>query len=149
MSKRKYTKKSPYWSKFNKPINEMIDPSQEGVSPVSAGESYYVSSASSSTYSRTSSTTSTGRRRNRISVASKNDKFTNIRNGLLPYEVSADGVDVRDAIELCQKAYANVPIFRNAIDIMAELANSPIYVDEGNEASRTFVEKWFSKIKKI
>jgi len=29
---------------------------------------------------------------------------------------------------------------------MAELANSPIYLEGGNEASRNFINKWFSKI---
>ena len=153
IEKRKYKKKSSYWDKFKKedqsnlPIEALlsqvgssVDPSVE---PVSAGESYYVSSAS---YGRSPSGTSTSRRRNSITSSAKNYRFANIRNGMLPYDVSADGVDVRDAIELCQKAYANVSIFRNAIDIMAELANSPIYVEGGNEVSRTFVEKWFSKV---
>ena len=150
MSKRKYTKKSEYWDKFKtKPLDSIVESqsslSQIGSEPISAGESYYVSEASCSRRPRGGGAT-TSRRRNRISVGTKNDKFSNIRGGLLPYEVSAEGVDVRETIELCQKAYANVPIFRNAIDIMAELANSPIYVTEGNEASRTFVQKWFSKI---
>jgi len=147
MPKRKYTKKSKYWKKFevsgaeNKTnnINEIL---QDGVEPSLNGDSYYSSEASV----QTSRSNSTLRRRNSAGSSTKNYRFTNIRQGMLPYTVTSDGVDVRDAIELCQKAYANVPIFRNAIDIMAELANSPIYLDGGNEASKTFVEKWFAKI---
>ena len=149
MSTRKYNKKSNYWDKFKKPLDEMVNSTNQGeeAKPVSAGESFYVSSASVGGYSRIKSGTSTtGGRRNAASSRTKSNRFSNIREGMLPYDVSADGIDVRDAIELCQKAYANVPIFRNAIDIMAELANSPIYLDGGNEASRTFVDKWFSKI---
>ena len=148
MSKRKYVKKSSYWEKFEKPLSELVEEQAAAqsinIEPASAGDSYYVSSASCPR--RDHGGTSTQRRRNRISVSAKNDKFSNIRSGLLPYQVSAEGVDVRETIELCQKAYANIAIFRNAIDIMAELANSPIYVTEGNEASRIFTEKWFSKI---
>ena len=150
MSKRKYNKKSPYWDKFNKPLDQMSaslnQQEMKNIEPISAGESFYVASASSEGYSRGGSGTSTSRRRNSASSRSKNYRFANIRQGMLPFQVSADGVNVRDAIELCQKAYANVPVFRNSIDIMAELANSPIYVDEGNEASRKFIKKWFTKI---
>ena len=152
MSKRKYKKSSSYWDKFKKegnvnapPLESLIQKveADDRVQPASAGDSYYVSSAS---YGRASTGTSTSSRRNSITAQQKSNRFANVRAGLLPYDVSADGVDVRDAIELCQKAYANVSIFRNAVDIMAELANSPIYVEGGNEASRTFVQKWFSKI---
>ena len=151
MNKRKYVKKSPYWDKFksgdkNIPIDQIVEESSASIAPEFSGESYYVSSASSSGYSRSSTKTSTARRRNYISKNKKNARFANIAEGLLPYDVSSDGVDVRDAVELCQKAYANISIFRNAIDIMAELANSAIYVENGNESSRTFVEKWFAKI---
>src|SRR6056300_320357 len=144
MSKRKYVKKSEYWQKFNKPRSEILGDFSENTAPASAGESFYVSDASCSRSS--SGTAGTGRRRNAITSGAKNYRFSNIRQGMLPYSVSADGVNVRDTIELCQKAYANIPIFRNAIDIMAELANSPIYLEGGNEASRNFITKWFSKI---
>ena len=142
MSKRKYTKKSEYWSKFNNK-NNTINQNQANCTPATADDTYYVSNAS---VTRSSGSGTTSRRKNRIASSSKNSRYSNIRQGMLPYQVSAEGVDVRDSIELCQKAYANVPIFRNAIDIMAELANSPIYVDGGNDASRNFIEKWFSRI---
>lgn len=142
MSKRKYTKKSEYWSKFNNK-NNAVNQNQANCTPATAGDTYYVSNAS---VTRSSGSGTTSRRKNRIASSSKNSRYANIRQGMLPYQVSAEGVDVRDSIELCQKAYANVPIFRNAIDIMAELANSPIYVDGGNDASRNFIEKWFSRI---
>ena len=65
---------------------------------------------------------------------------------MLPYTYSSDGVDVREAIELCQKAYANVSVFRNAIDVMSEFANSNIYLEGGTQNSRDFVYKWFERI---
>ena len=139
--KRKYTKKASYWNKFDSRAGEPVS-KDKGFNPTSAGESYYVSNASVSS----GGTGTTSRRRNSISSSTKTSRYSNISQGMLPYQVSSEGVNVRDTIELCQKAYANVPIFRNAIDIMAELANSPIYVDGGNESSRVFVEKWFSKI---
>jgi hypothetical protein len=65
---------------------------------------------------------------------------------MLPYVYGSDGVNVRDTIELCQKAYANISVFRNAIDVMSEFANSNIYLEGGTQNSRDFVYKWFERI---
>jgi hypothetical protein len=48
---------------------------------------------------------------------------------------------------LCQKAYANVAIVRNTIDIATEFANTDVYLEGGTERSREFFQKWFNKIK--
>lgn len=153
-NKRKYNKKSEYWNKFNR----QAEGSQSGESPSllntlpeTAGESFYIqeaiaNSATVSTNRRVSYDGTTTSRRNIISKKTKSDKYTNIRNGLLPYDYSSDGVNVRDAIELCQKAYANISIFRNAIDIMAEFSNSPIYLEGDNEKSKKFIDGWLKKI---
>jgi len=141
---RKYTKKSNYWEKFNKQAPQ-ISQAQENVEPAAMGESYFVSEAS---YNRSGgSGGSTSTRINRSAVANTANKFSQIRGGLLPYELSTDGVNVRDAIELCQKAYANVPIFRNTIDMMSEFANSELYLEGGNASSRHFFDKLFDRIK--
>jgi len=152
-NKRKYNKKSEYWNKF-KPVQgaqskEM--PSLLDTLPETAGESFYTqeaiaNSATVSTNRRVGYDGTTTSRRNIISKKPKSDKYTNIRNGLLPYDYSADGVNVRDAIELCQKAYANISIFRNAIDIMAEFSNSPIYLEGDNEKSKKFIDGGLKKI---
>ena len=152
--KRKYNKKSDYWNKFEKSSgssaanenNSLLD-----TLPETAGQSFYVqealaNAASVSTNRRVGYDGTTTSRRNIISKKTKSDKYTNIRNGLLPYDYSTDGVNVRDAIELCQKAYANISIFRNAIDIMAEFSNSPIYLEGENEKSKKFIEGWLKKI---
>ena len=114
---------------------------QEAVEPATAGEAYHVSQGS---YSRSGSvsnlsSSSTSTRINRSSVTAPINKFSQIRAGLLPYEMGSDGVNVRDAIELCQKAYANVPIFRNTIDMMSEFANAELYLEGGNSTSRKFL----------
>lgn len=152
-NKRKYNKKSEYWNKFKQvqgaQSKEM--PSLLDTLPETAGESFYTqeaiaNSATVSTNRRVGYDGTTTSRRNIISKKPKSDKYTNIRNGLLPYDYSADGVNVRDAIELCQKAYANISIFRNAIDIMAEFSNSPIYLEGDNEKSKKFIDGWLKKI---
>ena len=148
MAKRKYNKKSNYWNKFKK-VEAQFSKANENVEPATAGESYHVSTGS---YSRSGSvsnlpTNNTSSRINRSSVTTPLNKFSQIRAGLLPYEISSDGINVRESIELCQKAYANVPIFRNTIDMMSEFANAEIYLEGGNATSRNFFEKLLDRIK--
>ena len=131
--KRKYTKKSEYWNKFQQkqsieealatnPLlqNSTYSPSLEG--------SAYFDDTSKASYNRAGSSAPSRSRVNRIHRVVQRDKFSNIREGLLPFDYAVNGINVRDTIELCQKAYANVAIFRNAIDIMAEFSNSEIFL---------------------
>ena len=148
MAKRKYNKKSDYWNKFKKTVPQ-ISQAQELVEPATAGEAYHISQGS---YSRSGSvsnlsSSNTSTRINRSAVTTPLNKFSQIRAGLLPYEISTDGINVREAIELCQKAYANVPIFRNTIDMMSEFANAEVYLEGGNATSREFFIKLFDRIK--
>ena len=148
MPKRKYTKKSEYWNNFKRVAPE-TPKFQEAVEPATAGEAYHVSQGS---YSRSGSVSNlssspTSTRINISSVTAPINKFSQIRAGMLPYEMSSDGANVRDAIELCQKAYANVPIFRNTIDMMSEFANAELYLEGGNSTSRKFFEKLLDRIK--
>jgi len=149
MAKRKYTKKSEYWNKFSKaeegkPLSEIAEHFQkkESWEPMSCGESYYVSTSSTSSCRHSGS--EPGNRY--LTKSASSDRFSNIKSGLLPFEHAKDGVSVRNAIELCQKAYANVAIFRNSIDIMSEFANSELYLEGGTSTSRSFIQKWFEKV---
>ena len=122
MSKRKYVKRSKYWDQFKgeEPIERalLINNDQEW-SPQSSGENYYVATSDGARYSSSSGDPLTESRERYIAKSGKPDKFINIKHGLLPFEHSKEGISVRNAIELCQKAYANVAIFRNSIDIMS------------------------------
>jgi len=160
--KRKYKKKSNYWKKFDK-TNQFNEPvGIDPVEPVLCGDNYYTSNASNLGQkpqlfqSKSSCNTvtdalrgadkSTSGMRGRFGSKPKSEKYKNIAEGLLPYNVNVDGVDVRESIELCQKAYANIPIFRNAIDVMSEFSNSEIYLEGGSENAKSFIYKWFEKI---
>jgi hypothetical protein len=153
--KRAYNKKSPYWENIaSKKADQALAAfnMEQSFEPSLEGEPFYISSASFVTtqanYDRGSSEASrSGSRRNRAAYAKSDDRFSSIRNGLLPYDYSIDGVNVREAIELCQKAYANVAVFRNSIDIMSEFANSDIYLEGGSKKSRDFFTQWLNKIK--
>ena len=75
------------------------------------------------------------------------NRFKNIDDGLLPFDYSRDSVNARDAIQLCQKAYFNVPAFRSTIDMLSDFADSDLYLEGGSEKSRKFVNAWFKRIK--
>lgn len=142
---RQYNKKSDYWTKYNKV--QPVQVSQASYEPKLVGEPFYkeVSKASFSRTKETSSPTKTKIPRNGTDV--NVGRYSLLSQGLLPYEYTKDGVDVRDAIMLCQKAYANVAIVRNTIDICTEFANTDIYLEGGTDRSREFFAKWFDKIK--
>ena len=147
MAKRKYTKRSDYWDKFNHPSQT----TGEDPSPELLGEPFYTSDASYSSISEArrqgaSTSTFSGSRTNRSAYVTQKERFSSIRRGLLPYEYGSDGITCRDAIELCQKAYCNVAVFRNAIDIMSEFTNTDIYLEGGSKKSREFFYEWFKKV---
>jgi hypothetical protein len=147
MSKRKYIKRSDYWNKFESRKNEDISSliNVKDCAPASAGEPYYVET-SASCLSRSGKAKESSYSRGPNAESRNGARFANIRGGLLPYVYGVDGINVRDSIELCQKAYANIAVFRNAIDVMSEFANSDIYLEGGSASARDFVYKWFEKI---
>jgi hypothetical protein len=94
---------------------------------------------------------STGIRRNIAADIERTNRFINIDRGIIPFRYSPNiqnlsTLDVRDAIVLCQKAYYNVGIFRNTIDLMTEFSTSPIYLTGGSQKSREFFQAYFKKI---
>jgi len=152
MSKRKYTKSSEYWKKFNisDHPSDASDNSDEPT-PELLGEPFYTSEASYNGVSearRQGASTSgfSGSRTNRAAYTTLHNRYSSISSGLLPYEYSSEGITCRDAIELCQKAYCNVAVFRNAIDIMSEFTNTDVYLEGGSKKSREFFYEWFKRV---
>lgn len=147
---RKYTKKNNgYWKNLSKAnIVENVSLLETLTAPELIGEGYYSEESSASRLS-SSSGTRVGTRNNLATTSLLRKRFKNIDDGLLPYDYSADGVSVRDAIVLSQKAYFNVPVYKSTIDLLSEFSNSDIYFkkNSGTEKSRRFVEAWLNKIK--
>jgi hypothetical protein len=147
--KRKYTKRSEYWSKFkdSTPNHNLEDVTSQSLaeefSPELVGESLYETTASRLADSSKRSSSRT----NAITQSYTKNRFKNIEDGLLPFDYSRDSVNSRDAIQLCQKAYFNVPSFRSTIDLLSDFADSDLYLDGGSEKSRNFINAWFKRIK--
>jgi len=108
---------------------------------------------SSASYSTGSSTNRSGSRRNAAGSITRTNRFTNIEEGMVPfnyslgaYGKSSNNLDVRDTVILCQKAYYNFSVFRNTIDLMTELSVNDIYLTGGSKKSRDFFSAFFKKI---
>ena len=93
-------------------------------------------------------------RSNKSATIISSDRFKNIEDGLIPFRYStsgygkgsSDGVEIRDAVILCQKAYYNFAVFRNTVDLMTEFSINNIYFEGGSKKSRDFLEAYFNKI---
>ena len=117
----------------------------------SSSEPLMVSSASQATAAVSTAATATRTRRNRSASIERTDRFANIDNGLVPFKNtggygSTANIDVRDAVILCQKAYYNFAIFRNAIDLMTEFSASDIFLRGGSKKSVDFFSALFKKV---
>lgn len=155
MSRPYVKRKSEYWNQFEE-ATATLPVEVQSWKPETAGDPFYTSSSSLMAHtakasfggrSSASSTDSTGQRVNAAALVGNPDRFACIRAGLLPYRYSRDCVDVRDAIGLCQKAHANVAVFRNAISLMAEMANSDIFFEGGTKKSRDLFTAWAKRVK--
>lgn len=75
------------------------------------------------------------------------ERYEQIYKGVMPFNMATNSIgtfiDIQQIVELCQKAYFNVSIFRNTIDMMTEFANSEIFFKGGNEKSRKLFHNWF------
>jgi len=72
--------------------------------------------------------------------------FQNLASMRLPWNIANGYVGVKDAIELCCKAYTGVPIFRNAIEVAVEFSNTSLHLKTDNKTVKRFFEEWFYAI---
>lgn len=154
MAKRNYTKRDEqYWEKVSQPKLGTTTQETTWAAPIysepsDCGDPFLATASISHASSResTSDESRIGSRINRAAIREPIDKFSQIRQLRLPYHYRNDGVDIRDAIELTQKAYAHISSFKNAIDLMSEFSNTELYFKGGNKASRDFFTAWLKRI---
>lgn len=75
--------------------------------------------------------------------------FENIRAMSLSYASFGDNrayYGIRDAVDLCMRAYAGVASIRNAIEIAVEFSCQPLYIKTSNDTVKTFFTEWFHAI---
>ena len=150
---RKYTKRSEYWNKFKSGEQSLEDlaamnaVTSEDTTPLFAGANFYTEAVYNRNVGQISGREGSRSRAGKVAKTETCEKYNHISNCSLPYHYDkGSSISARDAILLCQKAYACVPIFRNAVDVMAEFANSDIHLEGGSEKSKNFIHKWLEKI---
>ncbi len=77
--------------------------------------------------------------------------FQCIRAIPLPYVLSSPSsgrsyIGMQEAIELCVRAWAGVPVVRNAIEGAVEFSNQPLYIKTENKQMKTFFTEWFNAV---
>lgn len=150
MSKRPYEKKnSEYWNKISQPKSQSQEISTASTfTPESFGEPFvtFGSEQAFGSTRQTDASSSRTSRINRSTITPVVDRFSQLRQLTLPFKYKNGSVDIKDAVELCQKVYANVACFRNAIDLMSDFANTDIYLEGGTKGSRDFFNRWQKRI---
>ncbi len=73
------------------------------------------------------------------------NQFKNINGGYLPWESNNGFMSVSTAMLLMQRAYANVAIFRNAVESAVEFSNSPLHIKTDNKTVKDFFTMLFDR----
>jgi hypothetical protein len=137
---RQYTKKSPYWEqRSTKNITPISTPTVQGETETYAafdGREHYTEGSCNSGNPNGYQSTSTG-------IAISNGNFPYLNGGLMPFEDVNGYYSIGSSIELVTKAYFNVAIVRNVINLMVDFSVSKIHLKGGTKPARDFIKAWF------
>jgi hypothetical protein len=75
------------------------------------------------------------------------DRYKNINAGILPWENRSGMVGMQSVIIVCQKAYANVSVVRNATEASVEFSCSNLHIKTSNKTVSDFFAEWFNRVK--
>ena len=104
-------------------------------------------------YERISLAADISTRKNKAADSEIVNRFANIDAGVIPYVSSTtggglnkSGITVKDCIVLIQKAYFNVAVMRQIVDLIVDLSVGNIFFKGGNKKSREFFNAYCRKI---
>lgn len=153
---RTYNKSSPYWEARKAPAAVQpptpIHVHTETTAAPFANPKPFPDISYGSTEARAGAipaSTDAGRGPVRNNWGTEPGAFENIRAMPVPYAGFGDNrayTGVKDAVELCMRAYTGVPAIRNAIEIATEFSNQPLHIKTTNETVRIFFNEWFNAI---
>ncbi len=149
---RNYTKKNQqYWENKSKILTnsqQIVEKNMDVVEAQFCGTPFYQENSAAVVQSyNDSSSRSVRRGRQYLGDDVAELKYKNIQALKLPFNQSErnENINIKEAVILCQKAYAGFAAFRNAIDTLAEFSAAQIYITGGNQTSRKFIESWLKK----
>ncbi len=148
---RSYTKKSSYWNEPRKPIATQVDmqvatraPLVHTEVPYATDDKPHFSALAACGGGDNSSATY---RNGAAPTLRETTRYKNIREGIMPFDVGRNGYySVSDAIDLCTRAYYNISILRNAINMLQDFSISPLHIKSANKTVKQFFTNWFDAI---
>jgi hypothetical protein len=147
---RQYNKKSPYWENRKK-ISSVAERVIAQELPLNGMPEFFNISFSNEAIAEEKSrrgSRNSSSKVNTSAIGIEWGQFNQIKNSVLPYHYNNKGnyYDIKEAIDIVQRAYGAVGIIKNAIDVQAELANDGIFLDGGTKRARDFFTAWFETI---
>lgn len=147
---RQYNKKSPYWENRKK-ISSVAERVIAQELPLNGTPEFFNISFSNEAIAEEKSRRGSRNLSSKVNTSAIGiewGQFNQIKNSVLPYHYNNKGnyYDIKEAIDIVQRAYGAVGIIKNAIDVQAELANDGIFLDGGTKRARDFFTAWFETI---
>lgn len=147
---RQYNKKSPYWENRKK-ISSVAERVIAQELPLNGTPEFFNISFSNEAIAEEKSRRGSRNSSSKINTSAIGiewGQFNQIKNSILPYHYNNKGnyYDIKEAIDIVQRAYGAVGIIKNAIDVQAELTNDGIFLDGGTKRARDFFIAWFETI---
>lgn len=140
---RKYTKKSPYWvkAKDTAPKPNVLDQLDMSVMPAITEDTHYSAVAACGGGDVDATTYRDG-----ASPGIMGNRFKNINSGLIPFDIVNGNTSCSSAITAVYRAYYNVAVLRNAINMMTDFSASKIHVKTSNKALKNAITNWLKAI---
>lgn len=144
---RKYTKSSSYWANRTTTPSAAPAPSIKEADPFPEldykwdGKAHY--SAHAACHGGSPSYRGGG------AQAIPANAYENISAGILPWQGVNGFVSMSEVAILCQLAWANVGVVRNAIEAGVEFTVSPIHFKTSNKTVQEFFNSWWNRINGI
>lgn len=147
---RQYNKKSPYWENRKK-ISSVAQRVITQENSLDVTPEFFTTSFSNEAVAEEKSRRTSRNSSSRVNTSTTGvewGQFNQIKSAILPYHYNDKGnyYDIKDAIDIVQRAYGAVGVIKNAIDVQAELANDGIFLDGGTKRARDFFTAWFETI---
>lgn len=143
---RQYTKKSDYWNNIKKSTPQ-VSPSVTATSLQEMADIDYTFDANAH-YSQASCDSDSGRSYRNMDKSSitEVDKFKNINNLNIPFDIDYGRYSIANSVNTIFKAYFGVQLIRNYINMMVDFSKSPLHVKSSNKSVEKFYRDWLDVI---
>lgn len=145
MNKRKYIKKSEYWTKPRTQIVEI--PIESKIVQATASDPFFeMTEKTTEAACGGGNVNPVGYRSGFTGSIIETNKFANIRSGIIPVNEVEGNYTTAEGISVCYLAYFNFALLRNAINMLVDFSVSDIHIKTTNKTVKRFFKAWFDSI---